>query len=59
MMQYHKETKVTSIALPNRSYSEPTDHFTSIFCSKFPDTPDEILGAFFENLCDDDVESGI
>ena len=59
MMQYHKEKKVTSITLPNRSYSGPADHFTSIFCSKLPDTPDEILGTFFENLCDDYVESGI
>ena len=59
MMQYHKQTKVTSITLPKRFYSRQTDHFTPIFCSKHPDTLDDLLREFFENLCDDNVESGI
>ena len=58
-MQYHKQTKLTSTTLPKRSHSEQTDHFTPIFCSKHPDTPDDLLCEFFENLCDDGVGSGI
>ena len=58
--QYHKLTKVTSMTLPKKSYSGPTDHITSIFRLKYPDTPDDLLGAFLENLYDDDdLESGI
>ena len=58
ILQYHKQTKVTSTTLPKRSHSKQTDHFTPIFCSKHPDNPDDLLSEIFENLCDDGVESG-
>ena len=58
-MQYHKQTNVTSTTLPKRFHSRQTDQFTSIFSSKHPDTPDDLLSEFLENLCDDDVERSI